>query len=917
MTRKTAHVISHSHWDREWYMPYERHHYLLTELMNGLLDTMEEDPRYRYFHLDGQTIIIEDYLQIHPEKREQLEKYITEGRIIIGPWYILQDEFLTSSEANVRNLLIGHQDAAKYGVISKLGYFPDSFGNMGQAPQLLKQADITAAVFGRGVKPTGFDNVVIDPIGTSYESPYSEMYWESPDGSKVIGVLFANWYSNGNEIPSDPAEARTFWDKKLGDVEKYASTPNLLFMNGCDHQPIQRDLGDAMDLAKELYPDVDFVHSTFDDYLDSLQRQLPDDLVTIQGELRSQHTDGWGTLVNTASARIYLKQLNQLGQTLLEKGAEPLATLAHLAGGKEYPHQLLTYAWKTLMQNHPHDSICGCSVDEVHREMVARFDKSRHMTEAIIDESLQAVAAQINTADVKGWPKGSKPITIYNMTGWERTGTVQAELIVEKSYFKEGPNPPAIAERLDQIELNLQSGVLLDDQGNSIHVKAEDLGVQFGYELPKDQFRQPYMARKILLTFEAQKVPAMGFKTFAWVNGPARKLELPKSQLVVTESGMSNPFLAVTIHQDGSYDITDKTTGRTYAALGVYENCGDLGNEYVFRQPDGDTAITTKGQPAKITLIESEAYRATYEIVHQWNIPASASSIFEEEKRKMIPFRKRTASRSEETVTLKLVTQLSLEQSGRGVLVSTSFNNHAADHRLRVLFPTGLHSDTCLADSIFEAAERDITPAEEWLNPSNAQHQQAFVSISDGAAGLTVANQGLNEYEVLRDGNNTIAITLLRSVSELGDWGVFATPEAQCLGEHIVKYAIYPHQGTVIESGVFAEAYQFQTPWFHTQTAHQQGALPANYQMLNWNGSTLALSALKMSLANDDAVVRFFNLAKHDEELSLTAQFPIASAYHSDILERRHDEIPLEAQTIKQTVGKCQIVTYALQIKPS
>lgn len=160
MTNKTAHLISHTHWDREWYMPYEYHHTLLAELMNDLLRILEEDDSFRSFHLDGQTIIIEDYLQIHPEKREVLEKYIREGRIIIGPWYVLQDEFLTSSEANVRNLLIGHQDAAYYGVISKLGYFPDSFGNMGQAPQMLKQADIDTAVFGRGVKPTGFDNMV-------------------------------------------------------------------------------------------------------------------------------------------------------------------------------------------------------------------------------------------------------------------------------------------------------------------------------------------------------------------------------------------------------------------------------------------------------------------------------------------------------------------------------------------------------------------------------------------------------------------------------------------------------------------------------------------------------------------------------------------------------------------------------------
>lgn len=339
------------------------------------------------------------------------------------------------------------------------------------------------------------------------------------------------------------------------------------------------------------------------------------------------------------------------------------------------------------------------------------------MTETIIDESLQALAGQIDTASVASWPNDSLPVTVYNMTGWERTGTIRIELIVAKSYFKEGPNPPAIAKRLSQLPLNLDNGVLLDDQGQAISAKAEDLGVHFGYELPKDKFRQPYMARRIALTFEAQQVPALGFKTWAWVSEPSAPVKAPHSPLIVTDSGMTNVHIAVNIHTDGSYDITDKETGHTYKGMGVYENCGDLGNEYVFRQPDGDVALTTKGLPAEVKLVEDEPHRATYEIKHTWLIPASASELFEEEKRQMVPFRKRTASRSSELVPFELTTRISLEQSGLGVQVSVSYNNQAKDHRLRVLFPTGLTASTHLADSIFEAAERDTTPAKEWINP--------------------------------------------------------------------------------------------------------------------------------------------------------------------------------------------------------
>ncbi len=381
---------------------------------------------------------------------------------------------------------------------------------------------------------------------------------------------------------------------------------------------------------------------------------------------------------------------------------------------------------------------------------------------------------------------------------------------------------------------------------------------------------------------------------------------------------MANNNIAVDIHPDGSYTITDKRSGQVFAGLGIYENCGDIGNEYVFRQPDGDTALTTRGLPASIRLVENEPYRVTYEIVHEWEVPASADELFTEEKRKMVPFRKRQAGRSSSTIPLRIVTRLSLEQSGEGVLVSTSFNNQAKDHRLRVLFPTGLDANTHLADSIFEAAERDTVPAEEWVNPSNAQHQQAFVSVSGHSAasgknaGLTIANKGLNEYEVLQDGSNTIAITLLRSVSELGDWGVFPTPEAQCTGEQTVEYAILPHSNSAIESGAFARAYQYQTPWFHSQTAYQEGSLPTTWQPLKWEGSTLALSAFKMSLEHEDVILRLYNLDRKATTLAIEPGFAIQKLFASDILERRHQELNLSGGQLSTEVGKAQIVTYAL-----
>ncbi|WP_151734957.1 alpha-mannosidase ['Paenibacillus yunnanensis' Narsing Rao et al. 2020] len=921
-SKKTAHIISHTHWDREWYMPYEYHHLLLIELVDKLLDTLDQDPDYRYFHLDGQTIIREDYLQVRPEQRERLDRYIAEGRIHFGPWYVLQDEFLTSSEANLRNLLIGHKDAKPFGIISKTGYFPDSFGNMGQAPQILQQAGITNAIFGRGVKPTGFNNTVGEM--DSYESPYSEMIWRSPDGSEVLGVLFANWYCNGMEVPADPAAAKAYWDKNLADAEKFASTPHLLFMNGCDHQPIQTDLSQAIRTASELYPDVEFVHSNFDEYLQALQANLPEDLVAIEGELRSQRTDGWGTLVNTASSRVYLKQLNQAGQTLLEKVAEPLAAFAELAGVQAYPHHLLTYAWKTLMQNHPHDSICGCSLDEVHREMITRFAKSSQMAEAIIAESAAALAEAIDVTGIEVWGTAPVPFTVFNTSGWERSGTVTVELITAKKYFPEGPNPQALARELGQEPLG--SLQVMDEEGHVYRAKIEDLGVHFGYELPKDRFRQPYMARKVRVTFPATEIAALGYRTYALVAGTADVAEAALDAVRVQGYTMENSKLSMKVASNGSVTVTDKLSGAEYAGLNVYENTGDIGNEYVYRQPEGETALTTESLAAEISVLEASPYRAVIEAVLKWEIPASADETFLTEKQEMVPFTERKAQRTEQTVPLVLTTRYTLEAGSGMVQVRTSFNNQARDHRLRALFPTGLAADHHYADSIFEVAKRSNKPEAVWVNPSNAQHQQVFASVEGGTNGLAIANKGLNEYEVLLDGKNTIAVTLLRASSELGDWGVFETPEAQCLGEQTAEYAIIPYTGDGATSGAYAQAYQYQIPWTIVQThgpavrvpavngqPHAGNVkLPVSGQWLNWNSaaSPLAFSALKFAEETGDLVARWYNLGAEPAELRVQPSFEAAAVFESDVLERRVARL----DSGEQQVDGYKIVTRAYQL---
>lgn len=238
-------------------------------------------------------------------------------------------------------------------------------------------------------------------------------------------------------------------------------------------------------------------------------------------------------------------------------------------------------------------------------------------------------------------------------------------------------------------------------------------------------------------------------------------------------------------------------------------------------------------------------------------------------------------------------TVITLNRAGKGVEIEATFNNQAKDHRLRAMFPSDLNASVHQVDSMFEVAQRGNEPASEWTNPSNAQHQQAFVDVSEAGAGLTVANFGLNEYEVLRDGRNTIAITLLRSTGELGDWGYFPTPEAQCLGESTVRMELIPHGGNGISSGAYTEAYQFQIPWMAKQTGVHEGSLSACYSLIKWESKELAFSSMKLNPESNDMMLRWYNMSAQETELSLNHGLESPRIYTSDILETEGSDMTL------------------------
>lgn len=916
MSQLTVHIISHSHWDREWYMPLEKHKMKLVDLIEDNLEMLSENPDYRSFHLDGQTIVLDDYLEICPEKEKEIKKLVKEGKLVTGPWYVLQDEFLTSGEANVRNLLTGCLEAEKYGKNCKIGYFPDAFGNAGQMPQILKQAGMEAVVFGRGVRPVGFNN----ETGTGeYESAYSEMYWEAPDGSRLLGILFANWYNNGMEIPVEEEAARKFWDQRLESTGKYASTRELLFMNGCDHQPVQKTLPQALETARKLYPDINFVHSNFPDYIARIKEEAENKLTCVKGELTSQDTDGWTTLVNTCSARIYLKQENREAETLLEKVAEPLCTMAAslCTDSYNYPEKKLHYAWKILMQNHPHDSICGCSIDEVNDEMKIRFRRSRQAAEAIIQEAAEHMAACMDTSVFEQISETCFPFAVFNTTGWERTGIVTAEVDIARDYG-------TLSTAYDNMQnLELPALCLMNRKGNCVSSRIDDMGAVFGYELPKDGFRRPFMARRVQVTFEAMKVPCEGYEVFALVSAeavkPSQKVHQPEhDDLIIGKNSMENSHLCVIIREDGTLEVTDKHNEKRYSDLCYFEDTLDAGNEYIYFCPEGNSPVLSKGKKAEIRLIEKTSFRAVYAILHKLCIPVSADERLEQEQKRMVDFRERKAGRSLEETEMEIRSYVALTRSGRSVEIRTEFENTARDHRLRVILPTGLEADVHYADSVFEVVKRPNRHGCGWKNPSGCEHQQYACAVCDKKGGIAAANKGLYEYEILPEQGNALALTLLRAVGEMGDWGVFPTPGAQCCGKQSVEYELLFFDGSFPVSGAYEEAAMFQVPWITAMIPKRSAKdcekpLPTCDSLFGWKGKGIYLTGLKKKDGDKTVIVRFFNGTDKEQELILKPPAGFDACYRSDVLEREGDALEERKGEYRIPVKPGEIITIGMK----
>jgi hypothetical protein len=751
-TVREVHVIPHTHWDREWYEPYPTFRLRLLDLLDDLLPRLEDDPSFTHFQLDGQMAVIDDYLGLRPWEAGRLAALARAGRLSMGPWYVLPDEFLVSGETHVRNLQRGLRRAEDFGGAMQVGYLPDMFGHIAQMPQLLRLFGFADAVVWRGVPST-----ISAPA----------FWWDAPDGSRVRAEYLPAGYGNGSELPRSPAAVR----EKL-ELFRVLQGPlvgdPILLMAGMDHESppphlttVIAELNAAEDAAAEdAAADGDAVtyHLRIGSLEEYLTRTSSDDLPEHRGELRSGFRAN--LLMGVASNRVDVKQAAARAERTLERIAEPLATL--WLDRPERWRAVTEAAWLDVIRNAAHDSICACSHDEVVDAVLHRYAEATRLAEGIADRAVAAAGRRM-----------ARPgAVVLNATARTRTGLVEIDIpgpdegepvehpaiqvlaatpaveVLEGADAAEAPMRMALAslaEHPDTKAVRLEESAGEHGPVITAHLlpQREDGAISPGDALaevgtrcaadPTTRLelvaRHAHPSRRVLTL--AADVPGYGWARWEPV--------VPGHPVTAGgELGLANGLVAVEVDPvDGTFSV-DGVGG-----YGRLVDEGDGGDTYNWCPVEVDVVVDAP-RSVEVTRTESGPIRGRIEVRTTYVLPERCR-IEGQDAMTTGWSGGETYVRTGE-VEQVITTTIELRADDPAVRVTTAWDQRARDHRLRVHLPLRERTDRSEAEDAYAVVERGLWAEggpSEWGLPTFPSRR--FVR----AGGLTVTHEGLCEYELV------------------------------------------------------------------------------------------------------------------------------------------------------------------------
>ena len=778
-------VVAHTHWDREWYLPAGRFRQRLVALVDELL--AEAGSRAEPFLLDGQTVVLDDYLAVRPEMRDTLAAHLRDGSIEAGPWYVLADELIPSGEALVRNLLAGRATMRSFGAEApRVLYSPDSFGHPAALPLLAHGFGFALIVLWRGYGGPAW------PAGDLVR-------WRAADGTSVLVYhLSPDGYELGSSLPDSADAARERWASIRDALAPRATLGVALLASGADHHARQPRLGDAIAmLARAAAQAAEIRRSSLAGFAREVVARASEASLPVIGserdvglELRNSYGYTW-TLQGTFGTRAQLKRRNAIAERLFVRDMEPWVALAGLRTQRSDRDALVRAAWKTLLLCHPHDTLCGCSADEVARAMAARLDDAMTQGEGLRDDALMDIVEH-DSSRARREPRSWRPIVLVrNPTARSRGGIAELEVLRFREHVRVGPGSAVPLEEGDGASgdadrRDAASYALLGGR-----MQHQSLGRSVRHDRVESPLGYPHDDLVDSDHIVAWLPPVPGYGTTALTIDDAAEgdgsVGEPDARPVPVRSGnywLDNGCLRVEIDGAGAVRLEAPKLGVVQRSLIAFEDIGDVGDLYTHspRAPLIDDARFIGAR-----LVHGGPLRGELQASWRLDIPEDSNR----------------AGRSGVKRDLEVVVGLTLDAGAGFLRINARGANQCRDHRLRILFRTGVAEAEVWADAAFGSVRRapmDTPAGCAEVAPPTAPLAR-YVTLSGHSHGATLYSDGLAEYEASASGD--VAVTLLRAVGELSrndlperpghaGWPV-PTPEAQCITDFEARFAIFPH----------------------------------------------------------------------------------------------------------------------------
>lgn len=864
--------LNSTHWDREWYAPFQHFRYNLVDTLNELIDILESDPEYKLFTLDGQTIVLEDYAEIEPENAEKLRAFIEQGRVVAGPWYVMPDEFLVSGESLIKNLQTGHKVAEKWGGKPlKYGYANDIFGHIAQLPQILKGFGIEGAYIGRGLGNTDYNHFI----------------WRSPDGTECLtSIGFYGAFIVGKLKHYGTEEFPGILKDWVELAMSRSEAPVVFFSNTNDHVMPDRRTPEILGMIREQFPDCEVCDVDLSKMVEELKRHK-DKLPTVSGELSeprdTQEHDARNLtlLYHCLSAHYPLKQQNDRCQNLLESKIEPMLAMSDIEG-RPLNHRFVDVAWRWLLQNHPHDSICGCSVDRVHGQMSYRFEQAEDIANRLFEEYCILEKPQSTEGDLTDYI-----IKLYNTNAQptDKTHTVEIPFFKKFSEVRQGY---ALKEGHNNFKL-------LDELGNELpyQINRIDRDRLLRTSATKQQFENFDIYE---ISFKTS-VPAMGYCALRIV--PEKKPVAYPEKMACGGNWAENAFARLEIMPSGRLKVYDKRNGRIYSDLNAFADNGEVGDGWRHQDPMNDFTVSDYGVMADIRVLSNGVAKTVFRIEKHLSVPKNLD--------------RRTLCRSDTNTDLKIVSIVTLECDSAAITVETEIENTACDHRLKALFPTRAAGDSYFAGQAFCKVTRPVG-----IDPEKALWEEAECvernmngiigkQDTDGNGLAIVSAEGLHEAGVLDDSEATVAVTLYRCFER-----VFMQPTAtmsQLQRKLTFKYKIVPLNGEGYGDLLAIQHSLKGADFTVTERVSSDTAMISAKSYLEIDNTDVALSMFKVADDQNGYIVRMFNASDKPSTAKLNTNLDIKGAVETDLLEQTVTELPIFNGELKLILRPWEIKT--------